>query len=90
MQNKRFEIGFLWTLFIFNLQLHIFGFQRLRPHQHGIMKILFNKTYFPCAEAKVIKVNIVEVPSIIRGADWSACSQKLTQDIATIIMEGKK
>lgn len=30
------------------------------------------------------------LPNVILGAEASACSQKVTQDIATIIMEGMK
>lgn len=44
----------------------------------------------PCAEASVMKVNIVLHPRVMRGGAWSACSQKDTHDMATISIDGRK
>lgn len=37
-----------------------------------------------------MNVNIVLVPSMMRGGDWSACSQNETHEMETIIIDGKK
>lgn len=37
-----------------------------------------------------MNVNIVLVPSMIRGGDASACNQNETHEIETIIIDGKK
>lgn len=43
---------------------------------------------FVCPDDRVMKVNMVDVPKVTRGAEASACNQKVTQDVQTSMMEG--